>query len=163
MDVAARVARLIAPTLESMGFELVRVRLMGAGGGGSLLQVMTERPDGRMTIDDCAEISRALSALLDVEDPIAGSYRLEISSPGIDRPLTRAKDFTRWAGHEAKIELKAPIEGRKRFRGRLDGLDGADVLIAEKDEQAATRLPLAEIHDAKLVLTDALIKAATGS
>jgi ribosome maturation factor RimP len=150
----ADVARLIAPSLEAMGYALVRVRL--SGGGRPTLQIMAERSDGaEMTVDDCADISRAVSALLDVEDPIAGAYVLEVSSPGLDRPLTRPGDFTRFAGHEAKLELSDAIDGRKRFRGRLVGLEGENVRIAAEDGECV--LPVAVIRSAKLVLTDALI------
>jgi ribosome maturation factor RimP len=117
---------------------------------------MAERSDGKeMTVEDCAEISRAVSAILDVEDPIAGAYVLEVSSPGIDRPLTRPDDFARFAGHEAKLELNVAVDGRKRFRGRLVGLEGESVRIAA--EEGECLLPLPEIRAAKLVLTDALV------
>jgi ribosome maturation factor RimP len=150
----AEVARLIAPPLEAMGYAVVRVRL--SGGGRPTLQVMAERSDGKeMTVEDCAEISRAVSAILDVEDPIAGAYVLEVSSPGIDRPLTRPGDFARFAGHEAKLELNQPVDGRKRIRGRLVGLEGESVRVAAEDGERL--LPLPEIRTAKLVLTDALI------
>lgn len=150
-----RLADIVRPTVEGMGFSLVRVRLMG--GRRSTLQVMAERPDGRMEIDDCAELSRALSAALDVEDPIDGEYTLEVSSPGIDRPLTRLEDFDRWKGWVAKLETDALIDGRKRFTGTLEGLDGDAVLIALDGGPA--RVPFAALSDAKLVLTDALIEA----
>lgn len=150
-----RLADIVRPTVEGMGFSLVRVRLMG--GRRSTLQVMAERPDGRMEIDDCAELSRALSAALDVEDPIDGEYSLEVSSPGIDRPLTRLEDFDRWKGWVAKLETDALIDGRKRFTGTLEGLDGDAVLIALDGGPA--RVPFAALSDAKLVLTDALIEA----
>jgi ribosome maturation factor RimP len=150
----SEVARLIAPSLEAMGYALVRVRL--SGGGRPTLQIMAERIDGReMTVDDCADISRAVSALLDVEDPIAGAYVLEVSSPGLDRPLTRPEDFSRFAGHEAKLELADAVDGRKRFRGRLLGLEGDKVRIAAEEGESV--LPVATIRSAKLVLTDALI------
>lgn len=150
----ADVARIIAPSLEAMGYTIVRVRL--SGGGRPTLQIMAERADGaEMTVDDCAGISRAVSALLDVEDPIAGAYVLEVSSPGLDRPLTRPDDFTRFAGHEAKLELSDAVDGRKRFRGRLVGLEGENVRIAAEDGECV--LPVAVIRSAKLVLTDALI------
>ena len=113
---ALRVARLIEPVLENLGFRLVRIRMIGAA--GRTLQIMAERPDGTMTIDDCETASRAISPLLDVEEPVSGSYELEVSSPGIDRPMVRAEDFQRWSGHEAKIEMLVPQSGRRRFRGR---------------------------------------------
>lgn len=158
MDLMERLDTMIAPTLEGMGYELVRVQLQGSR--RQTLQVMADRIDGRnMTVDDCADISRALSAVLDVEDPIPGAYTLEVSSPGIDRPLTRRKDFETWAGFEAKVEAKGLVEGRKRFNGVLLGLDGDDVILrCEGDDM---RIPFEAIGKAKLVLTDALIDAVT--
>ncbi len=154
--VESDVERLIAPTLEAMGYEVVRVRMVPKG--RPTLQVMAERRDGPgPTADECAEISRVVSALLDVADPIAGAYELEISSPGIDRPLVRRGDFERFAGHEAKIETRRPIDGRRRFRGRLAGVHGDGVRIALGDRQA--EIPIGEIAAAKLVLTDELIAA----
>lgn len=156
MDVVERIAALIEPSLQAMGYDLVRVHY--SGGGRPVLQVMCERDaDGSMTLDDCAEVSRAVSALLDVEDPIPEAYELEVSSPGIDRPLTRLKDFERFAGHEAKLELAAPVDGRRRFRGIVKGVDGDRVLVAVGEDDVA--LPLAQIRAAKLVLTDALLAA----
>lgn len=146
---------LIAPQVEAAGYRLVRLRLIG--GKRKTLQVMAERPDGRMDVEDCAKLSRALSEFLDAEDPIEGEYVLEVSSPGIDRPLTRITDFARWAGHEAKIELGAPdASGRKRFTGLLLGLDGNDVVL----ELGGVRMkfPFRSIAEAKLVLTDKLIE-----
>lgn len=151
-----RIADLIAPTVEGLGFELVRVRLMG--GRRITLQVMAERPDGRMEIDDCADLSRALSALLDVEDPIEREYALEVSSPGIDRPLTRLEDFDRWKGWTAKLETDELINGRKRYAGELQGLSGDEVLLTLESGEAA-QIPFSALADAKLVLTDALIEA----
>ena len=158
MDLQQRLETLFLPTLEAMGYELVRVMFQGRT--RPTLQVMAERRDGRsMTVDDCADISRSLSALLDVEDPIQGSYALEVSSPGIDRPLTRPKDFASWAGFEIKIEALAGLEGRKRFKGRLLGLEGESVrLLTEAGE---VTLPLFDLKSAKLVLTDELIAAVT--
>lgn len=151
-----KLADLLRPTVEGMGFELVRVRLMG--GKRATLQIMAERPDGRMEVDDCAGLSRALSALLDVEDPISGEYALEVSSPGIDRPLTRPQDFSRWAGFVAKLETEFPVSGQKRFKGVLTGFeDGAAILEAEHLGRVA--LPFDALADAKLTLTDALIAA----
>lgn len=155
-----KLAALTLSTIEGMGFRLVRLRLMG--GGRPTLQVMAERPDGSMEVDDCAELSRALSALLDVEDPIEGEYVLEVSSPGIDRPLTRPEDFERYAGFEAKLELAEPIDGRKRFRGRLAGVEGEGAAVAvaiEGAEFGAASAPFAALADAKLMLTDDLIAA----
>ena len=162
MTFEARIAELITPTLEALGFELVRVQLVGQK--HMRLQVMAEPmtdADGRvrgMDVDDCATISRALSALLDVEDPIEGAYDLEVSSPGLDRPLTRPKDFDRFAGHDAKVELFDARDGRKRFQGVLMGRDGENVLIRCEEEDYA--LPFAEVHKAKLILTDKLLAEA---
>ena len=157
MAIDSEVARIIEPALEAMGYRLVRVLLTTAH--RPTLQVMAERRDeGAMTVDDCADISRSVSALLDVADPIAGAYTLEVSSPGIDRPLVRPEDYDRFAGFEARIELGEPLDGRKRFRGRLLGREGADIrLIAETGE---VRLKLAGIARAKLVLTDDLLATA---
>jgi ribosome maturation factor RimP len=151
------VAELIEPTLRDMGFELVRVLLMG--GQRPTLQIMAERLDGEaMTVDHCAEISHAVSALLDVADPIAGAYRLEVSSPGLDRPLVRKVDFERFAGFEVRVETEVPIDGRRRFRGRLLGLAGDDlrILLAEGERT----IPYTAIKKAKLVVTDELLAAA---
>ncbi|HEY6578731.1 MAG TPA: ribosome maturation factor RimP [Rhizomicrobium sp.] len=146
---------IIAPAVEAAGYRLVRLRLMG--GKRKTLQIMAERADGRMDVDDCARLSRALSDFLEREDPIDGEYVLEVSSPGIDRPLTRLLDFARWAGHEVRIELKAlDAGGRKRFRGLLLGLDGNDVAIAV--DAARITFPFGSIAEAKLVLTDRLIQ-----
>src|SRR5690625_3124013 len=123
---------------------------------------MAERPDGTMTIGDCADLSASISAILDVEDPIAGAYNLEVSSPGLDRPLTRLKDFRNWAGFEARVEMAVPEAGRKRFRGRLRGIEGDDLLLQNFDDNKEYRLPFANLGRAKLVLTDELI-AATAS
>lgn len=157
----ARIAAIIEPALEGRGFRLVRVALSGRE--GKTLQVMAERPDGSMTIEDCEAISREISALLDVNDPIAGAYRLEVSSPGIDRPLVRPSDFQDWAGHEAKIELTEPIDGRKRFRGTLEGFEDGEIRI-EIDLGEAGRqvigLPIGLVGEAKLVLTEDLIREA---
>jgi len=156
---AAEIAALVEPALQDLGFRLVRVQISGRD--GATLQVMAERPDGGMTIADCEHVSRQVSPLLDAHNPITGSYRLEISSPGIDRPLVRASDFADWTGYEAKIELKEPIEGRKRFRGVLAGFAGGaarlDVEIAGGGRQIIG-LPAASMSAAKLVLTDALVR-----
>ncbi|MBF0326892.1 ribosome maturation factor RimP [Magnetospirillum moscoviense] len=158
MDLETRLNALIAPSLESMGYELVRVQYQGKT--HPTLQIMAERADqAPMTVDDCAMISRSLSALLDVEDPIQGGYVLEVSSPGIDRPLTRPKDFQTWAGFEAKLESLVAVDGRKRFRGRLVGLEGEAVRITLDSGDAL--VPLADLKSAKLVLTDELIDAVT--
>ena len=158
---AARVATLVEPALADRGFRLVRVVITGRE--GKTVQVMAERADGSLTIEDCETISRDISPLLDVNDPVSGSYRLEVSSPGIDRPLVRPSDFEDWSGYEAKIELKEPIDGRKRFRGMLHGFENGEVLI-EVDLGEAGRnvlgLPVALVGEAKLVLTDDLIREA---
>ena len=155
MDLTQRVEDIIAPSLAAMGYGVVRVRL---GGKPLVLQIMAERHDeGMMTVDDCADISRAVSALMDVEDPITGRYTLEVSSPGIDRPLTRIADYTRFAGFEARVETKLPVDGRKRFTGRLNGVDGDVVLMAGTDGDA--RIAYDDIASGKLVLTDELIEA----
>jgi ribosome maturation factor RimP len=164
MEQTAKVERIIAPSLAAMGYEVVRVQL--TGGMRPTLQVMAERADGgEMTVDDCAEISRAVSALLDVEDPIPSAYTLEVSSPGIDRPLTRLADFDRFAGYEARVETRVPVEGRKRFRGRLLGVEERKVKLAltdeaKADESGTVLLPFDGIARAKLILTDELIAAA---
>lgn len=156
MALSQEIERIITPTVEGMGYELVRLTV--SGGHRKTLQVMAERKDGlNMSLDDCALLSRAVSAVLDVEDPIEGAYSLEVSSPGIDRPLTRPKDYDRFAGFEAKLETRAPIDGRKRFKGKLLGVEGETVKI--EVEGAALALPLEEIEKAKLVLTDDLIAA----
>lgn len=154
---AAEVARLVAPSAEAMGYALVQVRFMG-GRHHPTLQVMAERKDGAdMTVEDCAELSRAISALLDVEDPVPGSYQLEVSSPGIDRPLVRLEDYERFAGHEARLETERLVDGRKRFKGKLLGVADGRVRLALSDTGAAAEIPFAEIAKAKLVLTDELI------
>lgn len=149
----AHLEPIIEPAVEAAGYRLVRLRLMG--GHVKTLQIMAERPDGTMNVEDCAILSRSLLDLLERENPLEGDFELEVSSPGIDRPLTRLMDFLRWAGHEAKLELHTPIEGRKRFRGKLLGLDGNDVTLQTQDERLS--FPFAQIAEAKLVLTDALI------
>jgi len=158
---AARVAELIEPALSGSGFRLVRVAVSGRE--GKTLQIMAERPDGTLTIADCEAISKEISPLLDVHDPIAGSYHLEVSSPGIDRPLVRPSDFEVWSGYEAKIEVKQPIDGRKRFRGMLEGFEDGEVRI-EVDLGEAGRnvigIPMALVGEARLVLTDELIREA---
>lgn len=160
MQLTDRIAAMIAPGLDAMGYEIVRVQLSG-GRRSQTLQIMCDRQDGTpITVDDCAEISRMASAVLDVEDPIAGEYNLEVSSPGLDRPLTRPKDFERFAGFDARIELRLPVDGQKRFKGVLHGLDGECVKLATGEGDV--RLALSDIEKAKLVLTDALIAAAQG-
>ncbi|MCA8869637.1 MAG: ribosome maturation factor RimP [Rhodobacteraceae bacterium] len=148
-----RLAGIVEPLIVSMGFELVRIRLMS--GKSTTLQIMAERPDGGIEVDDCAKISTAISAVLDVEDPIAGEYTLEVSSPGIDRPLTRLKDFDNWAGYEARLETSELIDGRKRFKGELRGSEGNEVLI--EIPEGIIGLEFDWLTEAKLVLTDELI------
>jgi ribosome maturation factor RimP len=159
---SARVATVAEPVLEGMGFRLVRVKI--SGGDGCTVQVMAERPDGTLTIEDCEEISRALSPVMDVADPVPQAYRLEISSPGLDRPLVRRSDFERHAGHLAKIEMTVPMDGRKRFRGILSGIEGDHARLrrddAKPDEVADVLLPIEDMAEAKLVLTDELIAEA---
>lgn len=145
---------ILEPAVEAAGYRLVRLRLMG--GKTKTLQIMAERPDGTMSVEDCAILSRALLDFIEREDPLEGDYELEVSSPGIDRPLTRLIDFARYAGHEAKVELVSPIDGRKRFRGLLLGLDGNQV--AMESQGARVSFPFPGIAEAKLVLTDKLIQ-----
>ncbi len=149
-----RVAEIITPMIEDMGFELVRVRLMG--GKTPILQVMVDRADGGIEVDDCAKVSTMISATLDVEDPILDAYTLEVSSPGIDRPLTRLKDFAEYEGYDAKMETADLIDGRRRFKGVLAGVDGDEVLI--NIDEGTVGLKFDWLSDAKLVLTDELIK-----
>ena len=156
---SARVAAVAEPVLEGMGYRLVRVRVSGLS--GCTVQIMAERPDGTMLIEDCEAVSRALSPVLDVADPIDRAYRLEISSPGIDRPLVRRSDFERYAGNLVRVEMAVPIEGRKRFRGMLLGTEGDAARIRRTDaspgESEDALLRIADMADAKLVLTDELI------
>lgn len=154
---AAEIEQMIAPTVADMGYDIVRVQL--SGNRRPHLQIMAERRDGAaMQVDDCAELSHAISAVLDVEDPIAGAYELEVSSPGIDRPLTRLADFDRFAGFEAKLETSRPLDGRRRFRGRLGGTAGEEVVI--ETESGEIVLPFSAVTKAKLILTDELLAAA---
>ncbi len=156
-----RLAEIIGPVIEDMGFELVRIRLMS--GKSQTLQIMAERPTGGIEVDECAAISNAVSATLDVEDPILDAYTLEVSSPGIDRPLTRLKDFETFEGYEAKIETTELIDGRRRFKGVLAGVEGNEVLInvdgsSEGEETVTLGLDFDWLSDAKLVMTDELIR-----
>lgn len=158
---AAECAALVEPVLESLGFRLVRVQISGRE--GKTVQIMAERPDGSISIDDCETISRQVSPLLDVHEPVAGSYRLEVSSPGIDRPLVRPSDFEDWSGYEAKVELSQPVDGRKRFRGVLDGFEDGEVrMTVDLGELGQQNLgfPVSLVSDAKLVLTDELVREA---
>jgi ribosome maturation factor RimP len=156
--VAAEIATLIEAPVADLGFRLVRVTVSGRN--GTTVQVMAERPDGTMTVEDCVLVSRNISPLMDAHDPVSGQYALEISSPGIDRPLARASDFEAWAGHEAKIEMKELVEGRKRFRGLLNGRSGDDVSVTLAADQGGgtVNLPIGGIAEARLVLTDELIR-----
>ncbi len=159
---AARVATIAEPVIEALGYRLVRVKVSAAD--GCTVQIMAERPDGSMVVEDCETVSRALSPVLDMADPIERAYRLEISSPGIDRPLVRKSDFDRYAGHLVKIEMEIPIDGRRRFRGMLDGTEGEAARIHRDDaseaEQADVLLPIDKMSEAKLVLTDELVRQA---
>jgi ribosome maturation factor RimP len=158
----ARVATIVEPVIEQLGYRLVRVRVSSAE--GCTVQVMAERPDGTMSVEDCEAVSRALSPVLDVADLIERAYRLEISSPGIDRPLVRKSDFERYTGHVAKIETSMPIQGRKRFRGVLAGTEGETARIRRNDaaegEETEIMIPIEEMSEAKLVLTDELVSEA---
>ena len=148
-----RLAEIIQPVIEGLGFELVRVRLMS--GKSTTVQIMAQRPDGSMEVNDCAQVSTEVSAVLDVEDPVVDAYTLEVSSPGIDRPLTRLKDFDLWEGYEAKLETEELIDGRRRFRGQLAGTEDDEVLITI--DEGTIGLKFEWLSDAKLVLTDDLI------
>lgn len=156
----ARIAAIVEPVMVDIGFRLVRVRL--SGHNGMTLQIMAERPDGSMTVEDCEELSHALSPVLDVEDPIDKAYHLEVSSPGIDRPLVRRSDFELAAGHLAKLETAVMVEGRKRFRGRIISVDDEGVTIERDEESAgdesAVTLPFNTLSSARLVLTDELVR-----
>lgn len=149
-----RLAEIVGPVIEDMGFELVRIRLQG--GNTPLLQIMADKPDGGIEVDDCADISTAVSAVMDVEDPIVEAYTLEVSSPGIDRPLTRLKDFENFEGYEAKVETSELIDGRRRFKGTLAGVEEDEVLITISEGTIGLKFDW--LSDAKLILTDDLIR-----
>jgi len=155
------IAELAEPVVEELGFRLVRVKVSGRDGG--TVQIMAERPEGQMTIDDCASISRRLLPLLDAHDPMPGGYRLEVSTPGIDRPLVRPSDFASWTGHEAKIELKELVDGRKRFRGRIEGVSNGEALLRielpGEEEPQVIGIPFSLISEAKLVADQAAFRA----
>lgn len=163
---AARVASVITPVLRDVGYRLVRARIMS--GQGSVLQIMAERPDGTMSVDDCEAVSMAVSPVLDLEDPITQAYRLEVSSPGIDRPLVRISDYKRAISHEARIETSVLVAGRKRFRGWIESVsgEGREAIVqfrrmdAREDEEADVELPVCDIAEGHLVLTEALIREA---
>jgi ribosome maturation factor RimP len=166
--IAARIAHIAAPVLIGLGFRLVRVKLSARQ--GTIVQIMAERPDGTLSIDDCEAASQALSPVLDLEDPVSQEYRLELSSPGIDRPLVRLSDFRRAIGHEARVELAVPTaSGRKRFRGMIAGVEGSEIANAlllfdrsdaHPGEAVRVELALRDLDEARLLLTDALIRAA---
>lgn len=151
-----RIASIVTPTIEGLGYELVRLRFIG--GKKPVLQIMADRPGGGINVDDCARISQTVSAVLDVEDPVESEYALEVSSPGIDRPLTRLKDFEHWVGHEIKLETAEMIDGRKRFKGILQGVEAGEVLVEIPEGTIGLRFEW--LVDAKLVLTDELIALA---
>jgi ribosome maturation factor RimP len=155
---ASHLEPVFEPVLEQAGFKLVRLRIMG--GASKTLQIMAERADGSMDVQGCTQLSHLLLDFIEAQNPIEGDFEIEVSSPGIDRPLTRMIDFTRWKGHEAKIELTAPLPtpagDRKRFRGQLEGLDGNDVVMTSQNQRI--QFPFRSVHEAKLVLTDKLIQ-----
>jgi ribosome maturation factor RimP len=157
--VAARVAGVVEPVIEQLGYRLVRVRVTGQN--GCTVQIMAERPDGSMGVDDCEAVSRAVSPALDVEEPITAADHLELSSPGIDRPLVRPSDFARWAGFDTKVEMEVPAHGRKRYRGILRGVNGVQALLELPDAPVgvdpSVSLPIADMAEARLILSDALI------
>lgn len=157
---ASRVARIVEPALRGIGFRLVRVKISGLN--GMTVQIMAERPDGLLSVSECELISRTLSPLLDVEDPIPQAYHLEISSPGIDRPLVRVGDFARWPGQDTRIEMAVPVDGRKRFRGTIEGVEGETLVLRLPDvaegEEPLVRLAIPDMGEARLVLTDAVIE-----
>ena len=163
---AAAIAELARPVLEEFGLDLVRVRISGQD--GTTVQIMIERPGGVVSIEDCASVSRRLSPLLDAHDPMPGGYNLEVSSPGLNRPLVRPRDFENWAGHQAKVELKELVDGRRRFRGEIEGFAGAERELRLKvdlegfEEKQIIGLPLDMIEDARLVIDEAVVKKALG-
>ncbi len=158
----ARIATIVEPEIEAMGFRLVRVRLSGAN--GLTLQIMAERPDGMISVGECESISRAIGPILDVEDPVDSAYHLEISSPGIDRPLVRISDFESWTGYVAKLETRQLINGRKRYKGTIISVDGENItfrrVVDKDDETPEFTLPIGEIQEARLILSDELINEA---
>lgn len=159
---AARIAELALPVLQELGFDLVRVRFTGQD--GTTVQIMIERPGGTVTVEDCAEVSRRLSPLFDAYDPMPGGYNLEVSSPGVDRPLVRPRDFVTWAGQQAKVELKELIDGRRRFKGEIEGFDDGELLLRVEldgyDTPQTIGLAVDLIEEAKLTANDAAIKKA---
>ena len=163
-EVSSQISQLheiIDPVADAMGYEIIRIALQNSARGGAMtLQIMAERPDGTMLIEDCARLSREISVILDVEDPISAEYILEVSTAGIDRPLTRRKDFANYTGHEAKIELSVPEDGRRRYRGKLLGI--ADDVVKIEVDGDVFDIDFANINRSKLVLTDDLLAAASG-
>jgi ribosome maturation factor RimP len=156
---AAQFAAIVEPTIVDLGYRLVRILVSGKE--GKTVQIMAERPDGSMTIDDCETVSKSISPVLDVHDPLAGAYRLEVSSPGIERPLVRPSDFEDWAGYEARVELKQPVDGRRKFKGMLDGFEDGEVRMECDIAGAGLKVlgfPVHLVSDAKLVITDELIR-----
>jgi ribosome maturation factor RimP len=162
--IAARIAAIVAPAIADVGFRLVRVKITGQN--GCTVQIMAERDDGTMGVEDCEAVSKAISPVLDVDDPMDRPYHLEVSSPGIDRPLVRAVDFARWLGHETRIEMAVPAHGRKRYRGELVASDATTATVRRTDaregELVDCPLPMGDMAEARLVLTDALVDAALG-
>ena len=156
-ELETRILGMIEPTANALGLDIVRVRVTGSR--RPTLQIMAERPDGAMDVEDCAKLSRKISPILETEDPIAGEYALEVSSPGIDRPLTRVGDFGKWVGHEVRIEIAYPVDGRRRFHGFIDAEKDGVVTVTLKEGGVAT-IPVSEMSKAHLVLTDRLIKQA---
>ena len=157
MDLSDRVREIIEPSIEALGFDVVRVMIMGDR--RKTLQIMAERQDlSGMTVEDCAEISRTVSALLDVDDPVDTAYNLEVSSPGVDRPLTRVRDFERYLGFDAKAELTHALEGQRRFQGKILAVEGDDIVM--ETQEGTVRLPFADVRKAKLLMTDALLARA---
>lgn len=158
--IAARIAQIVEPVVQALGYDLVRVRVSGLN--GMTLQIMAERPQGTMTVEDCEELSRAISPVLDVEDPLDRAYHLEVSSPGIDRPLVRKSDFAEWQGHLAKVETEIPVDGRKRFRGWIVDSDDGSVTVRNEskdpEEKIETTIPFEVLAEARLVLTDELVR-----
>ncbi len=156
-ELETRILAMIEPTAQGLGLDIVRIRVTGSR--RPVLQIMAEKPDGTVDVEDCAKLSRRISPILETEDPISGEYALEVSSPGIDRPLTRAGDFGKWAGHEVRIEVAYPVDGRRRFHGFIDGEQDGVVTVTLKEGGVAT-IPVSEMSKAHLVLTDKLIKLA---
>jgi ribosome maturation factor RimP len=155
-----KIERLISPAVNDMGYELVRVLMLAEGSGSQTLQIMAEKPDGTMDVDDCEKISQAVSTILDVEDAVDEAYMLEISSPGIDRPLTRLKDFDKYKNNQVRVELSEPVGAQKKFKGLLKGLDG-ETIILETEDGETTRLPFNSVERAKIMLTDDVIRTVT--